>query len=530
MVERFLEDLRAGRAAPEATGEMLAQALGDPGLELLFWLPAGEVYVDVSGRVVEGTRRTAAPARLSGAATFPLATVVHDEALGARPDLLESVIGAAGLAIEIARLRVEVRRQLADVEESRARIVTAGYEERRRLERDLHDGAQQRLVSIGLALRHLQGQLPAASPQAATLDATVAELARAIEELRELARGVRPAGLDDGLAPALRDLASRSRLRTSVEATDERFEDRVETAAYFFASEASPTPQSTRRRPALPSSAGAAERQPGGLGPRRRRGRRRPSTGLRAGRDHRPCGCAGRKRFRGQPARTGNDRHGGASVRVMIAEDQALLREGLGRLFADAGHDVVAAVGDADRLRAAISEHEPDLAVVDVRMPPSFTDEGIRAGAVDPRDTPRRRRAGAVPARGGGWAPSGSCPRAASATCSRTGCWTSRTSSRPPSESPRAARHSIRRSLPRSCAGNPRMRSACSPSASARCCRSMAEGLTNSAIARRLVLTERTVEGHVRSVLMKLDLPTSDDAHRRVLAVVAYLRAADSKR
>jgi signal transduction histidine kinase len=238
IVERYLEDLRAGRAAPEATGEMLAQALGDPGLELLFWLPAGEVYVDVSGRVVEGIvedGRARTPVRRG---TFPLATVVHDKTLGARSDLLESVIGAAGLAIEIARLRAEVRRQLADVEESRARIVTVGYEERRRLERDLHDGAQQRLVSIGLGLRHLQGQLPAASPQAATLDATVAELARAIEELRELARGVRPAGLDDGLAPALRDLASRSRLRTSVEATDERFEDRVETAAYFFASEA----------------------------------------------------------------------------------------------------------------------------------------------------------------------------------------------------------------------------------------------------------------------------------------------------
>ena len=66
-------------------------------------------------------------------------------------------------------------------------------------------------------------------------------------------------------------------------------------------------------------------------------------------------------------------------MRVVIAEDQALLREGLARLFEDAGHDVVAAVDDADRLRAAVSEHEPDLAVVDVRMPPSFTDEGIRA-------------------------------------------------------------------------------------------------------------------------------------------------------
>ena len=119
------------------------------------------------------------------------------------PDLLESVIDAAGLAIEIARLRAEVARRLAEVEQSRARIVTAGYEERRRLERDLHDGAQQRLVAIGPALRNIQGQLP--TPGAADqLDATVGELTEAIDELRELARGVRPAGLDDGSRRAAR--------------------------------------------------------------------------------------------------------------------------------------------------------------------------------------------------------------------------------------------------------------------------------------------------------------------------------------
>jgi signal transduction histidine kinase len=236
-VERYLDDLRAGREPPEATGAMLAAALDDPGLQLLFWVPGAGVHVDAAGRVVEleGSDRVRTPVRRG---SFPLATVVHDRALADQPDLLESVIERAGLAIEIARLRVEVRRQLADVEASRTRIVTGGYEERRRLERDLHDGAQQRLVSIGLALRHLQGQLPAASPYAQALDDTVAELARAIEELRELARGVRPAGLDDGLASALRELASRSRLRTSVEATDDRFDDRVETAAYFVASEA----------------------------------------------------------------------------------------------------------------------------------------------------------------------------------------------------------------------------------------------------------------------------------------------------
>src|SRR5207247_1564661 len=164
--------------------------------------------------------------------------VHHDRALSERPDLLESVIDAAGLAIEIGRLRAEVARRLAEVEQSRARIVTAGYEERRRLERNLHDGAQQRLVSIGLAVRHVQAQLPDASPEADQLDAAVDELGRAIEELRELARGVRPAGLDDGLEPALEGLARRSPLPTTVRATPERFDDGVETTVYFVASEA----------------------------------------------------------------------------------------------------------------------------------------------------------------------------------------------------------------------------------------------------------------------------------------------------
>ena len=237
-VERFLDELRAGRAAPEGIGDVLAQALGDPTLELFFWLPEETLHVDAAGRVV-------AESRLGGRACMPvrrgalqLATVVHDESLGDRPGLLQNVIEAAGLAIEVARLRVEVRRRLAEVEESRARIVTAGYEERRRLERDLHDGAQQRLVSIGLALRHVQGQLPAPSRPADELNATVDEVLVAIEELRELARGVRPAGLDDGLSPALRELASRSPLPIRVSATEERFEDRLETAAYFVASEA----------------------------------------------------------------------------------------------------------------------------------------------------------------------------------------------------------------------------------------------------------------------------------------------------
>ncbi len=238
-IERHLADLRAGRATPEQTGAALAEALGDPDLELVYALPGEAGHVDASGRPAQAAADETHDVTLVRRGDLALGAVRHDRALNEHPDVLESVLNAAGLAIEIARLGTEVRRRLAEVEESRERIVTAGYEERRRLERDLHDGAQQRLVSIGLAIRHVQGRL-GAGPDEITgqLDETVQEVTRAIEELRELARGVRPACLDDGLATALRELAARAPLRTEVAATSERFAEPIEAAAYFVASEA----------------------------------------------------------------------------------------------------------------------------------------------------------------------------------------------------------------------------------------------------------------------------------------------------
>ncbi|HZN88495.1 MAG TPA: histidine kinase [Thermoleophilaceae bacterium] len=232
--ESFLEALRAGTAVPEEVEPLLRDVLGDPQLELRYWLPASEQYVDSRGYPAGGERE-AMPVSRGGR---PLALVVHGPIDPERPRLLEEVVEAAGLAIEIARLNAELRRQLEEVATSRARIVAAGYEERRRIERDLHDGAQQRLVSIGLALRHAQHELaPSANGTQAALDSAVRELALAIEELRELARGVRPAQLDGGLAPALRELAGRAPLAVGVSAGGERFPHDVEAAAYFIASE-----------------------------------------------------------------------------------------------------------------------------------------------------------------------------------------------------------------------------------------------------------------------------------------------------
>jgi signal transduction histidine kinase len=213
--------------------------LTDPRLELLFFLPESELYVDARGAPAsefpnDGRQRI--PIERGGQ---PLGVVLYDPASQEDPALLRKVVAAGGLAIEIARLRVELRRQLAEVEASRARIVAAGNEERRRIERDLHDGAQQRLVSIGLTLRHAQHELESSSPQRATrtLDVAVAEVAVAIDELRELARGFPPSQLDAGLAPAFHELARRVQVPVDVQASSERFDRDVEAAAYFIGCE-----------------------------------------------------------------------------------------------------------------------------------------------------------------------------------------------------------------------------------------------------------------------------------------------------
>jgi signal transduction histidine kinase len=238
-VQAFEHEVREGRRAPEEIGEVLADALHDPLTTLLFWTPESESYADAAGELVanlpeDGRART--EIRREGVRT---AVLLHDPELLERRALLDGVLSAATLSIEIARLRVEVRLQLAEVNASRARIVEAGYEERRRLERDLHDGAQQRLVSLGLQLRRLQRSLPGeAKILAPALDQVVAEVGSAISDLRQIAAGVRPARLDDGLAAALHDLARSAPLPVKVEAPIERVPASVEAAAYFVACEA----------------------------------------------------------------------------------------------------------------------------------------------------------------------------------------------------------------------------------------------------------------------------------------------------
>ena len=231
-VNAFLGELRAGRAEPEGIEQVLREALGDPGLTLGFRLPGAARNVDLNGDPVpeSGVHQ---PIRLNGE-EVGVVTLASTAARARLPELLTT----GGLALEIVRLRVELRRQLDEVAASRARIALAADEERRRIERDLHDGHQQRLVSIGLSLRHAQHALAGTAPDAhALIQRAVDEITHSIEELRELARGLRPAQLDAGLTPALRDLARRAPLPVEVHASTGRFPAEIEAAAYYTACE-----------------------------------------------------------------------------------------------------------------------------------------------------------------------------------------------------------------------------------------------------------------------------------------------------
>jgi signal transduction histidine kinase len=220
----------------------LGRALGDPSVELAYWLPDPGQYVDAEGRPVElpppvADRAVTAVDRDGRR----IAAIVHDPALLDDPEQVRAAGAAAALALENARLEAELRAKVEEIRASRERIVAAGYEERRRLERNLHDGAQQRFVSLALNLRLARSRLDVDPAGAARLlESARRELQLGLGELRELARGIHPAILTDrGLDAALAFLAARAPFEVTVEAVPaERLPERVEAAAYFVVSEA----------------------------------------------------------------------------------------------------------------------------------------------------------------------------------------------------------------------------------------------------------------------------------------------------
>jgi len=241
-----VSDLVVELSRHQVTGSLrdsLARALGDPSVQLALALPDGS-YVDSHGSNVTlpspGSGRAVTAIESDGK---PLAALIHDPAVDEEdPGLVEAAGSAARLALEKEQLQAEVRASLEEVRASRVRIQQAADSERRRLERDIHDGAQQRLVALGVALRLARDRAAVRGDQALAgdLDGAAGQLKQALSELRDLAQGIHPAVLTRaGIGPALRVLAEVSPIPVEISVSPpERYPDDVEAAVYFVVSEA----------------------------------------------------------------------------------------------------------------------------------------------------------------------------------------------------------------------------------------------------------------------------------------------------
>ena len=221
--------------------EPLARALHDPTLSIAYWLPQYGAWADQAGHQVslptDGDDRAVRLITHDGVPVAALdfhPSLEHDE-----PELLDSVVAAAAIALENARLQSQLRAQLIELQDSRGRVLEAGRTERQRLERNLHDGAQQRLVALSLELGMIEQASPDTSPEKETLRRVRAEVSESLAELRAVSRGIYPAVLTGhGLSVALQSLAARAPCPLDLDvAVHERLPEPIEVAAYFIVSE-----------------------------------------------------------------------------------------------------------------------------------------------------------------------------------------------------------------------------------------------------------------------------------------------------
>jgi len=225
---------------PSELKDALARALRDPSLALVYWLPEYGTYADLHGQAV------ALPGPGEGRAVTLIdrngdhvAALLHDPSVEDEPKLLEAVTAAAGIAIENGRLHADLRARLEELRGSRARIVAAAQKERQRLERNLHDGAQQRLVALSLELSIIESKVEGNPGARAQLDQARQEIAATLDELREIARGIYPAVVTGhGLEVALEQLAARAAVpvRLTVQLPG-RLPEPIEMAGYYVVSE-----------------------------------------------------------------------------------------------------------------------------------------------------------------------------------------------------------------------------------------------------------------------------------------------------
>jgi signal transduction histidine kinase len=233
-IDRYLDGLRAGTEPAERIEEVLRDAAGLPELRLMLRLPTSDHYSDVHGQLrTPDPNLSTVELGAEAVVQYPRAT---DPALEAR---LERLLSHSRLALQVARLGVGLSRQVDELDASRRRIAIAADEERRRIQRDLHDGAQQRLVAVGLTLRSLEGRFRAGdrTEDADAVDGVVADLGETIAELRTLVVNLPLPQLDGGLEAAFQELADRSPLRVQVEVAAGELDPSVEATAYFVGSE-----------------------------------------------------------------------------------------------------------------------------------------------------------------------------------------------------------------------------------------------------------------------------------------------------
>jgi PAS domain S-box-containing protein len=449
--------------------------------------------------------------------------------------------GGRGAVVAFRDLSEQIR--LGEVEESRARIARAAYAARRTIQRDLHDGAQQQFVSVALQLENARGLIEEQSPLASRLVAAAqTDLQDAIEELRRLAQGIHPAELSErGLGAALRTLARRSAAPVNV--TVERFgrlAPEIESAAYFITAEATANAvkhasanqidiEVTSARDELRVSVTDDGVGGAALG---------EGTGLQGLRD-RAEAIGG--------ALTVNSPIGGPTVltadlpllrsryrvsfgdglRVVIADDAAMIRHALVELLGSCGIEVVAEVGDAPELLQEVERHSPDIAIVDIHMPPTQTQEGVHA-AVEIR----HRFPGVGILLLSSFVESKEVIELFAAATSGVGYLL---------KDSVADVDQLLDALERISEGgivlDPKLvvdlvgktlRPDPLEVLTARereVVELMAEGRSNSAIADALWVTEGAVEKHIRHIFSKLGIPAAPDTHRRVLAVLKFLDA-----
>ena len=234
--------LHTGRAAGGPVREMLAESLGDRTLSIAYWLPDSETFVDEAGRPVDlpdpGSGRAWTAVERNG---VRVAAIVHDAALDTGPELVQAAAAAAALALDNERLKADLRARVEELRVSRVRIVEAADAARRRLERDLHDGAQQQLVSLALDLRLLKGAC--ATPTPSQLVDGLAEEARGRPRRAARARPRRPPAILDRprARPGNRGAGQPGAVLVESEVDiEERLSEPMEAAAYFVVARGAP--------------------------------------------------------------------------------------------------------------------------------------------------------------------------------------------------------------------------------------------------------------------------------------------------